>query len=275
MGIGNQKISACIVVYNEEKLIERCLKSIYGFVDEIILVHDGECLDKTLEIAKKYTDKIFIREHIGIAEPHRSFSYREAKNEWILQVDADEYFAKEDLEKISNLLETGIADGYWIKWEMWNGKEAVRIDGLKKMALFKKSKASNLGIPQVAVAINGKTENVDILLHHKPLTENISWKFFLKKMNYWLVSNVKYYFPELVEYECFNADINPWIEYTKKVHKYPFFYIFFYPLKNFFGQLKNGLWKTPLGINMAIQQFVYYFSLYSRVWKMDRKLKSH
>ena len=43
-----QTISACLVVYNEEKVIRQCLDSIKGFVDEIILVHDGQCTDKTL-----------------------------------------------------------------------------------------------------------------------------------------------------------------------------------------------------------------------------------
>ena len=267
------KISACIVAYNEEKVIERCLKSVYGFVDEIILVHDGECSDKTLEIAKKYTDKIFIQPHIGIAEPHRSFSYRQASNEWILQLDADEYIDEADKPKIFDLAEKGTADGYWLKWEMWDGKRSVRVDGLKKLCLFKKSKTLNLGIPQRAVTVNGKTEEVDILLRHRPLHENLSWKFFLNKMNYWLDSNVKYYFPELVKYDCFNTKIDSWLEYSAKIRKYPLVFLIFYPLKNFLGQLKNGLWKSWLGINLALQQYVYYFSLYLRIWKMKRKLR--
>ena len=41
-------ISACLVVHNEEKLIGRCLESIKNLVDEIIVVHDGPCQDKTL-----------------------------------------------------------------------------------------------------------------------------------------------------------------------------------------------------------------------------------
>ncbi len=268
-----EKISVCIVAYNEEKLIERCLQSVHGFADEIILVHDGECADRTLEIAKKFTDKIFILPHIGIAEPHRSFSYREASGDWILQLDADEYIEKDEYPKIRDLVQNGTADGYWLKWEMWDGKNPIHHDGLKKLVLFRKDKASNLGIPQRAVTVNGKTVDCDVFVRHRPSAENISWGFFLKKMNYWLESNVKYYFPELVKYECFNTTIDSWLEYTKKVRRYILFFLIFYPLKNFVGQLKNGLWKSWLGINMAAQQYVYYFSLYLRIWKMKTKLK--
>jgi Glycosyltransferases involved in cell wall biogenesis len=67
------KISACIVVYNEEKVIKRCLDSIKNVVDEIILVHDGPCKDRTLEIAKRYTNKIFIRPHVGMMESTSCF----------------------------------------------------------------------------------------------------------------------------------------------------------------------------------------------------------
>ena len=51
-------ISAYLVVYHEEKVIERCLKSLVGVVNEIIVIHDGPCLDKTMEIAKKYTNHV-------------------------------------------------------------------------------------------------------------------------------------------------------------------------------------------------------------------------
>lgn len=274
LGFNMQKISACVVVYNEEQLIGRCLSSIKELVDEIVLVHDGECIDNTLKIAEKYTDRIFIRPHIGIAEPHRSFSYREAHYEWILQLDADEFFAPGDIEKIKMLLKNPTADGYWLEWEMWNGKEPVYIKGFKKLILFKKEKASNLGIPQQAVVVHGKTKDVDIRIRHRPLYDNISWKSFLRKMDYWLKANVKYYFPELVVYDCFNTTIDSWIVYTERVRKYPVFFLIFYPLKNLIGQLKNGLWKSTLGINLAFQQYVYYFSLYLGIWKMKRKLKS-
>ena len=56
-------ISACLVVYNEEKSIQCCLESLRPVVNEIIIVHDGECNDKTLEIARKFTKHIYFQPH--------------------------------------------------------------------------------------------------------------------------------------------------------------------------------------------------------------------
>ena len=58
------RISACILTKNEEKNIGRCLQNIAPYVDEIVIV-DGFSEDKTVEIARKYTDKIYQKEFSG------------------------------------------------------------------------------------------------------------------------------------------------------------------------------------------------------------------
>lgn len=267
------KISACLVVYNEEKVVERCLKSIEDLVDEIIVVHDGECSDKTLEIAKKYTDKIFVLDHIGIAEPHRTFTYEKAQYNWILQIDADEFFEEKDIKPVLKLTKDDNVDGYIFNWELWDGKKNYRNRGIKKLALFRRDKITYQGLPQTAVTVDGEVKEVDILLRHQSVKDNMTWNAVNKKRKYWLESHVKYFFPELVDYKCFNDTADSWIAYTKKVRKHPFFYILIYPLKNFLGQMKNGLWKTWFGCNLALQQYIYYVDLYFQIWKMNKKQK--
>ena len=58
------KISACIITKNEEKHIRKCLESIKNVVDEIVIV-DGYSIDKTIDICKEYTDKIYIQKFSG------------------------------------------------------------------------------------------------------------------------------------------------------------------------------------------------------------------
>lgn len=82
------KISTVLIVRNEEKNIVRCLESI-KWVDEIILV-DQSSTDKTVELAKKYTDKIFITRNKLICNPDREFGIAKANNKWILLIEADE-----------------------------------------------------------------------------------------------------------------------------------------------------------------------------------------
>ncbi len=269
------KISACLVVYNEAKLIRRCLESIKNLVDEIIVIHDGECTDQTLEIVKNYTDKIYIKSHVGIAEPLRSFSYEVAEGPWILQIDADEYFDESEIDKIKNLANSESCNAYIFKWELFDGKKPVYFAGLQKMCLFRKDKIKFQGLPQKMPYVEGVVCGVGIFLRHRPAYNNISWATANKKRKYWLESHVKYFFPELVKYECFNTTPDSWVDYTKKVRQNSFLFLIFYPLKNLLGQLKNGLWRSWTGFNCALQQYVYYLFLYYRVWQMSRKLKSH
>ncbi len=87
------KISACIISYNEENKIEDCLKSLDGIVDEIIVV-DSLSTDKTKEIAKKYTDKIYDQTFLGHVE-QKNLAVEKASYDWILSLDCDERLTNE------------------------------------------------------------------------------------------------------------------------------------------------------------------------------------
>jgi glycosyltransferase involved in cell wall biosynthesis len=102
------KISAVLIVRNEEKNIVRCLESI-KWVDEIILV-DQSSNDKTVELAKKYTDKIYITENKSICELDREFAVSKAKNEWIIYIDADEVITEDLKEEIIKVIEKNTCD---------------------------------------------------------------------------------------------------------------------------------------------------------------------
>lgn len=105
------KISACIISYNEENKIEACLKSLEGVVDEIIVV-DSLSSDKTIEITKKYTDKIFDQKFLGHIE-QKNLAITKASHDWILSLDCDEQLTdelKESIIKVKNNLEA--ADAY-------------------------------------------------------------------------------------------------------------------------------------------------------------------
>ena len=52
-------ISVCLIVKDEERFLDNCLKSVKDIAGEIIIVDTGS-IDRTVEIAKKYTDKIYL-----------------------------------------------------------------------------------------------------------------------------------------------------------------------------------------------------------------------
>lgn len=111
----NKKIlSAVISVFNGEKYLDDCLRSV-SWASEIVVVNNSST-DRTLEIAQKYTDKIFIRPNDPMLNVNKNFGFSKATGEWILSIDADEQVTPELKNEIKNLkLEIkNSVNGYWI-----------------------------------------------------------------------------------------------------------------------------------------------------------------
>lgn len=82
-----EKLSVLLPVFNEEDKIRACLESI-KWADEILVV-DSFSTDRTLEIAQEYGARIIQHEYINSAK-QKNWAIPQCKNEWILQIDADE-----------------------------------------------------------------------------------------------------------------------------------------------------------------------------------------
>lgn len=87
------KISATIITHNEEANIERCLNSLQGIADEIIVV-DSFSDDRTLEICRRYNCKITCRAFTGFGS-QRQYATGLTTNKYVLSIDADEVLTEE------------------------------------------------------------------------------------------------------------------------------------------------------------------------------------
>ena len=88
-------ISLCMIVKNEENVIERCINTVKDIVDEIIIVDTGS-EDNTKEKIKKYNAKIYDftwRDDFAAA---RNFAFSKASMDYILWLDADDVLEKKD-----------------------------------------------------------------------------------------------------------------------------------------------------------------------------------
>lgn len=94
--------SLCMIVKNEEKVLERCLGSLAACMDEIIIVDTGST-DGTKEIAGRYTNQVFDFEWTGSFADARNFAASKAAMDYIYTADADEYLEPEDQSRLQNL----------------------------------------------------------------------------------------------------------------------------------------------------------------------------
>jgi len=82
-------LSIAMIVRNEEKNLERCLRSIANIPAEIVVVDTGST-DSTMEIAKKFTDKVYHQQWQNDFSLHRNKAVSKCTGDWVFQVDADE-----------------------------------------------------------------------------------------------------------------------------------------------------------------------------------------
>ena len=104
-------ITLSMIVKNEEQHLANCLESVSDVVDEIVLVDTGSS-DSTLEIAKKYSAKIFHFEWINDFAAARNFALEHSTGDWILYLDADERLSKKSVQELKRLTRSKKREAY-------------------------------------------------------------------------------------------------------------------------------------------------------------------
>lgn len=108
----DNKISVFIITYNEENIIEQCLKKLL-WADEIIVV-DSKSTDNTTAICEKYGAKVFLKAFENYGK-QKQFALNKTKNNWVLSLDADEILSDDLINEIKLLdLKNNNIQGYLI-----------------------------------------------------------------------------------------------------------------------------------------------------------------
>ena len=96
----NKSFSGIIITYNEEGRISQCINSLNPFCSEILVV-DSFSTDKTIELAKKLGARV-IQNQFNSHVKQKNFAIENAKNDWIISIDADELIqVKKDYDLIN------------------------------------------------------------------------------------------------------------------------------------------------------------------------------
>jgi len=163
-------ISAFIATHNEEERIGRCLESV-KWCDEIVVVDDNST-DRTKEICRKYTDKVFNRKWDGYAS-QKGFAMNQTTNDWVMLMDSDEELSPALIEEIKAEFENLPRDvcGYEMPRKVfylgkWIGHSGWYPD--YKLRLYRKSKGYMGGTdPHEQFILDGNTRRLkNDLLHY-------------------------------------------------------------------------------------------------------------
>ena len=97
-------ISATVITYNESRNVQEAIQSL-SWADEIVVVDSGSS-DGTVEICRRFTDRVVHRDWTGYAD-QKNYAVAAARNDWIFSLDADERVSPELQAEIRELAGKG------------------------------------------------------------------------------------------------------------------------------------------------------------------------
>lgn len=160
-------ISLCMIVKNEEDVIGRCLESVRGCFDEIIIVDTGS-IDKTKNVCSKYTDIIYDYCWSDDFSAARNFAFSKAKSEYLFWLDADDIIEKEDLNKIIELKKgSALYDTYMFKYVVSESNDGIQLEFYRERLVRNCSKSIFRGFIHECIVPFGRIGYFDIKIKHK------------------------------------------------------------------------------------------------------------
>lgn len=186
-------ISVIVHTRNEEHHIAECLERVKDWAGEIIVM-DMESADRTVEIARRYTDKVYHHPLIHDFDLARNASAQYARYEWVLYVDADERVPPalvDALQRLLPALDDEVAavqltyKNYFLgKWIRYAGRW---YPGYKAPMLLRRGRFEWLGAAHEGVKVSGRTvcfpsDNPDCAIEHYSIP---TLQHYLRKLNHY------------------------------------------------------------------------------------------
>ena len=245
-----KNISVIIITKDEEKNISDCLKSV-EWADEIIIV-DADSTDKTVELAKKFTEKIFIKKWEGYV-PQKKYALSLASNKWVLSVDADERITPELKAEIINLSPDDFS-GYKIRRKNFLLNKEITSCGWGndyQLRLFEKEKTNMTDrLVHEGFIVDGKVGKLENPMLHYTFS---SFSDYFNKINYYTSLKAE----ELVKQK---GKIGGWTIFS---HTFSAFFMFFFTKRGF----KDGVYGLIISLLHSVSTMLNYIKL----WELQNK----
>ena len=185
-------LSVLIIIKNEEKQIESCLKTV-EFADEVIVILD-KCTDGSERIVKKFTKKYFSGSW-NLEGKRRNFGIKKCTKKWILEIDADERVSDDLKAEIINVIKSSKNDWHKIMVNNYLGKKIVNYGW---GAYFGKSAYAGL-------FRNGVKSWGDQRVHPKIVLSGSEGSTLKKKLDHFYCKNIYDLFIKLDSYSSARA----------------------------------------------------------------------
>ena len=245
----SSKLSVLMITKNAAETLEKSLASVKKIADEIIVV-DSKSTDRTVEIAKNYLAKVYVKEFTDIGK-QRIFGLSKATGKWVLILDCDEIVSEKLMKEIKLKIENNRLkiNGYYIPYQNFYLNKPLQYGGedYKMLRLFRR-KYLSIFPSIVHNRLDLANRNIGYLkgkiFHH---SYRSFFQIFSKFTDYGIrMAKEKYLTGEKSSF--------------RKIFLYPphLFWARFIKEKGY----EDGLFRIPLDLGFAYMEFVTYFALF-------------
>lgn len=244
------KISVIVITKDEEKNITDCLKSI-EWADEIIVV-DADSTDKTVELVKKFTYKVYIKKWEGYV-PQKKYALSLASNNWVLSLDADERITPELKNELLNITSIELA-GYKIRRRNFLLNKEITSCGWGndyQLRLFKKDKTNLTDrLVHEGFTVDGKVGKLKNAMLHYTFS---SFSDYFSKINYYTSLKAQEMYKR-------KGKVSGWTIFS---HSVSAFFLFFITKRGF----KDGVYGLIISLLHSVSTMLNYIKL----WELQNR----
>ena len=162
------ELSLCMIVKNEEANLSKCLESVQGVVDEIVIVDTGST-DATKEIARRYTDKVYDYQWEDDFSKARNVSMDYATKPYVLWLDADDVLERSEREKLLAFKKQldGKIDAVMMPYHYAHNPDGTPSMVFDRERIVRREAGFRFaGVVHEAMAVGGHVTHVDIAITH-------------------------------------------------------------------------------------------------------------
>jgi len=163
-------LSICMIIKNEEKVLDRCLQSAKQIADEIIIVDTGSN-DNSINIAKKYTNQIYNFNWCDDFSKARNYSFSKSKCDYIMWLDADDIIPNKTIKYINQNKSQFNAGTYMFKYTIGTNK-TNKLNYWRERIVRNCKQANWIGAVHECITPFGKIEYVNTNILHSKISNN-------------------------------------------------------------------------------------------------------
>lgn len=249
------QVSLVVCLYREGDLLERLLDQAAKCYDDLVVVHDGPDDTGVRSLVEARGGRFFERPRYFQQEPHWPFGWKQARHDWVLRWDADE-FPSAELKSWLRAFRAAPeppsdVSGFTCIWPLWDGKRARTKNWPQRVWLINRQRVRYFGMADQGPIPDGRLVAVDLVLHHQPKQKCYGIRYTLTrpKVRRWHEMIARALLGKPTDLPCWRWDSPEWPKKWEQVRLHPLrtalIRLFLSPVRNAQDMIRCGEFPRP------------------------------